>query len=103
MQVATLQDPNAIVLPQRAIQDLQGKNYVWIVDAEGKAQQRDVQMGPRIGEDWLVEQGLKARRSRDRRRRAAPEARHAGQGARLLCRHRAPTASRPRRAAGTGT
>ena len=53
-------DPDAIVLPQRAIQDLQGKNYVWIVDAEGKAQQRDVQMGPRIGNDWQVQQGLKA-------------------------------------------
>ena len=59
VQVATLQDPNAIVLPQRAIQDLQGKNYVWIVDPESKAQQRDVQMGPRIGENWLVKSGLK--------------------------------------------
>jgi membrane fusion protein, multidrug efflux system len=60
VQVATLQDPNAIVLPQRAIQDLQGQNYVWIVDAHGKAEQRDVQMGPRIGENWLVQKGLKA-------------------------------------------
>ncbi len=59
VQVTTLQDPNAIVLPQRAIQDLQGKNYVWIIDAEGKAAQRDVLMGPRIGENWLVAQGLK--------------------------------------------
>lgn len=57
--VTTLQDPDAIVLPQRAIQDLQGKNYVWLVDAQGKAEQRDVQMGPRIGESWLVEKGLK--------------------------------------------
>ena len=60
VQVATLREPNAIVLPQRAIQDLQGKNYVWIVDADGKAQQHDVRMGPRIGENWLVQQGLKA-------------------------------------------
>src|SRR5882724_2113454 len=30
VQVAQQQEPNAIVLPQRAIQDLQGKNYVWI-------------------------------------------------------------------------
>jgi membrane fusion protein, multidrug efflux system len=59
VQVTTLQDPDAIVLPQRAIQDLQGKNYVWVVDADGKAQQRDVDMGPRIGEDWLVAKGLK--------------------------------------------
>lgn len=59
VQVTTFQDPTAIVLPQRAIQDLQGKNYVWIVDAEGKAEQRDVRMGPRIGQNWLVAQGLK--------------------------------------------
>jgi len=60
VQVAALQDPNAIVLPQRAIQDLQGKNYVWIIDDQGKAQQRDVRMGPRTDEDWQVQQGLKA-------------------------------------------
>jgi membrane fusion protein (multidrug efflux system) len=60
VQVAALQDPHAIVLPQRAIQELQGKNYVWILDAQGKAQQRDVRMGLRTGMDWQVEQGLKA-------------------------------------------
>jgi membrane fusion protein, multidrug efflux system len=59
VQVTTLQDPDAIMLPQRAIQDLQGKNYVWTLNAEGKAEQRDVVMGPRIGENWLVEKGLK--------------------------------------------
>jgi len=48
------------VVPQRAVQDLQGKNYVWIVDATGHAQQRDVRLGPRIGSDWQVQQGLKA-------------------------------------------
>lgn len=60
VQVAAQQDPNAIVVPQRAVQDLQGKNYVWIVDATGHAQQRDVQLGPRIGFDWKIQQGLKA-------------------------------------------
>jgi membrane fusion protein, multidrug efflux system len=60
VQVAAAQLSDAIVLPQRAIQELQGKYYVWIVDAERKAQQRDVQMGPRIGSGWQVQQGLKA-------------------------------------------
>jgi len=59
VQVATAQLSDAIVLPQRAIQELQGKHYVWIVDSESKAQQRDVQMGPRIGSGWQVQQGLK--------------------------------------------
>ncbi len=60
VQVAAQQDPNAIVVPQRAIQDLQGKNYVWIVDAAGRAQQRDVRLGLRIGSDMQVQEGLKA-------------------------------------------
>jgi membrane fusion protein (multidrug efflux system) len=60
VQVVAQQDPNAIVVPQRAVQDLQGKNYVWIVDASGHAQQRDVRMGPRVGSDWKVQEGLKA-------------------------------------------
>jgi membrane fusion protein (multidrug efflux system) len=59
VQVISLQDPNAIVLPQRSIQDLQGKKYVWIIDDAGKAQQRDVTLGPRIGNDWLIQDGLK--------------------------------------------
>ena len=59
VQVAAQQDPNAIVVPQRAIQDLQGKNYVWIVDA-GRAQQRDVRLGLRVGSDTQVQEGLKA-------------------------------------------
>jgi membrane fusion protein (multidrug efflux system) len=57
--VSQQQDPSAIVLPQRAILDQQGQNYVWIVDAEGKAQQREVHMGLRVGGDWQVQQGLK--------------------------------------------
>jgi membrane fusion protein (multidrug efflux system) len=60
VQVSQQQDPNAIVLPQRAILDQQGQNYVWIVDADSKAQQREVHMGARVGGDWQVQQGLKA-------------------------------------------
>ncbi len=60
VQVAAQQDPNAIVVPQRAVQDLQGKNYVWIIDAAGHAQERDVKLGLRVGSDWQVQQGLKA-------------------------------------------
>jgi membrane fusion protein, multidrug efflux system len=60
VRVAEAQLRDAVVLPQRAIQELQGKYYVWIVDEKGRAQQRDVQMGPRIGNGWQVQQGLKA-------------------------------------------
>jgi membrane fusion protein (multidrug efflux system) len=51
---------NALLIPQRAVQELQGKTSVWVVDAESKAQPRDVTLGARIGSDWLVQDGLKA-------------------------------------------
>src|SRR5665213_2989145 len=60
VQVMAQQDPNAILVPQRAVQDLQGNDYVWVVDAKGRAQQRDVRMGTRVGDDWQVQQGLNA-------------------------------------------
>jgi membrane fusion protein (multidrug efflux system) len=56
--VATLERPNALLLPQRAVQLLQDKNYVWIVDRAGTARQRDVKMGQQQGSDWVVEDGL---------------------------------------------
>ncbi len=56
--VATRERPNALLVPQRAVQLLQDKHYVWIVDSAGKAQQRDVKMGQQQGSDWVVEGGL---------------------------------------------
>jgi membrane fusion protein (multidrug efflux system) len=56
--VATRESLNALLVPQRAVQILQDKNYVWIVDRAGTAQQRDVKMGQQQGSDWVVEDGL---------------------------------------------
>lgn len=50
----------ALLVPQRAVQELQGKTSVWVVDAESKAQSRDVVVGARIGSDWLIKEGLQA-------------------------------------------
>jgi membrane fusion protein (multidrug efflux system) len=58
VSVETPSRADALAIPQRAVLDLQDKNFVWIVDGEGKAQTRDVTMGARIGSDWLVEKGL---------------------------------------------
>jgi membrane fusion protein (multidrug efflux system) len=58
VQVATAVQPNTLLVPQRAVQVLQDKNFVWIVDKAGKAQMRDVRMGPQQGNYWIVEQGL---------------------------------------------
>jgi len=58
--VDTAARPDSLSVPQRAVQELQDKNFVWIVDAEGKAQMRDVVLGARVGADILIEKGLAA-------------------------------------------
>jgi membrane fusion protein, multidrug efflux system len=60
VSVETPSRADALAVPQRAVLDLQDRNYVWIVDAAGNAQTRDVTLGARIGADWLVEKGLAA-------------------------------------------
>jgi membrane fusion protein, multidrug efflux system len=57
VSVATREQPNALLVPQRAVQVLQDKNFIWIVNA-GKAEQRDVSMGQQQGSEWVVEKGL---------------------------------------------
>jgi membrane fusion protein (multidrug efflux system) len=50
--------PDAIVVPIRAVQQGAKGSFVWVVDDQGKAQLRPVQLGPWIDDDWVVEQGL---------------------------------------------
>jgi membrane fusion protein (multidrug efflux system) len=52
--------PNALLLPQRAVQELQGQHNVFVVGADGRAAFRRVTMGRRIGSLWIVESGLTA-------------------------------------------
>jgi membrane fusion protein (multidrug efflux system) len=49
----------AILVPQRAVLELQGRNFVWVVDDANKVSQRSIKVGPRLGGDWLIEGGLK--------------------------------------------
>jgi membrane fusion protein (multidrug efflux system) len=48
----------ALLVPQRAVQELQGQQMVSIVGADDTVQSRTLQMGPRIGSLWMVDQGL---------------------------------------------
>jgi membrane fusion protein (multidrug efflux system) len=50
---------NSILVPQRAVAELQGKNFVWIIGPDNKATQRPVQMGGQVGENSLIKEGLK--------------------------------------------
>jgi membrane fusion protein, multidrug efflux system len=49
----------ALLIPQRAVLELQGRNFVWVVDDANKVSQRKVTVSPRFGSDWLIEDGLK--------------------------------------------
>jgi membrane fusion protein (multidrug efflux system) len=51
---------NALLIPQRAVQELLGKTFVTVVGEGDKAEQREVKMGVRVGNLWLVESGLSA-------------------------------------------
>jgi membrane fusion protein (multidrug efflux system) len=52
--------PNAILLPQQAV--LQGAKgfFVWIVDQDGNAQIRNVEVGDWQNDNWFVFKGLSA-------------------------------------------
>lgn len=52
--------PGALLVPQRAVQELLGKTFVTVVGTEDKAESKPVKMGPKIGNLWLVEEGLTA-------------------------------------------
>lgn len=49
----------ALLIPQRAVTDMQGKPMVAVVGADNKAEVRAVKVADRIGSDWVVEEGLK--------------------------------------------
>jgi RND family efflux transporter MFP subunit len=51
---------DVIRLPERALVQLQGKNFVWIVGADGMASQRPVAVGEQIGSDFIITEGLAA-------------------------------------------
>jgi membrane fusion protein (multidrug efflux system) len=48
----------AIIVPQRAVTELQGSYQVATVDADNKAHIKTVQVGEQVGNDWLIEKGL---------------------------------------------
>ena len=49
---------NALLIPQRAIAELQGIYQVAVVDSENKVTIRVVKTGPQFGDMWVVESGL---------------------------------------------
>lgn len=51
---------NALIVPQRAVTELQGSYQVSVVGKDNKVSIRPVQVGERIGSNWIIQDGLKA-------------------------------------------
>ena len=58
LRVAVSQVENAILIPQRAVQELQGANTVMVVDAQNKVSLRTVRLGDKADRDVVVLDGL---------------------------------------------
>jgi RND family efflux transporter MFP subunit len=50
----------ALLVPQKAVIELQGSYQVAVVSGDGKVSIRPVKVGERVGELWIIREGLKA-------------------------------------------
>jgi membrane fusion protein (multidrug efflux system) len=57
--VAAFESPSALRLPQQAVQELQGLKTVYVVNADNKAESRQIVATYRVGNEWVVDSGLK--------------------------------------------
>jgi len=49
---------NVIMIPQKSVMEIQDKNYVFVVDQSNVVKMRNVNLGARIGQSYLVNSGL---------------------------------------------
>ncbi|MGO8968180.1 MAG: efflux RND transporter periplasmic adaptor subunit [Myxococcaceae bacterium] len=54
------QGGNTLLVPQAAVTELQGGFTVAVVTADNKVQIRTVEVGPRVGAQWIITSGLNA-------------------------------------------
>ncbi len=57
LRAATRVEKNALVIPQRAVADVQGSYQVYVLSGD-TVHLRDVVPGPRTGPDWVITKGL---------------------------------------------
>lgn len=48
----------ALLVPQRAVNELQGTTQIGVVDASDTVSIKTVKTGERVGSDWIIEEGL---------------------------------------------
>lgn len=59
VRAATQERRGAVLVPQRAVREIQGRYQVFALAADDTVEVRAVETGPRIGGDWIIEQGVK--------------------------------------------
>jgi RND family efflux transporter MFP subunit len=53
-------EKNALLVPQRAVTEMQGRYLVAVVGADNKVSIKPVQAGERVGSDWIIKGDVKA-------------------------------------------
>lgn len=59
VRVRVEERPNAILVPQKAVQQLQSMRTVYTVGPDNKVAMQPVVAGARVDDSWIIEQGLK--------------------------------------------
>jgi membrane fusion protein (multidrug efflux system) len=59
VRTAVRTENGAVLVPQRAVMELQGSHLLAVVDGDNKVDIRPVRMGETFGQDWIVDEGLK--------------------------------------------
>lgn len=59
LRILITERPDALLVPQAAIQESQGSASLFVVGPDRTVQSRAVRMGPRFGTLWVVEEGVK--------------------------------------------
>jgi membrane fusion protein (multidrug efflux system) len=59
VRTATQTQQGALLIPQKAVMDLQGTNQVAVVDGDNKVAIRNVSLGETVGPRWIVRDGVK--------------------------------------------
>ena len=57
IKIGTAKD--ALLIPQQAVNEVQGEYQVVVLSADDKAEFRSVEVGERSGRDWIISKGLK--------------------------------------------
>lgn len=59
IRTAVRTEHNALLVPQRAVTELQGSYQVAVVDSEDKVSIQPVTAGDKVGSEWIISDGLK--------------------------------------------